>query len=107
MKQYKYDFYLGIADKDSFQPTDIEEAMARICAALGAMQLGFSVIRQEGGYCHADGTFVIEDSLRITFIHNEHDEDIEETVRILMEEFNQEQVLVSKKIVDARYLQEG
>lgn len=107
MKQYKYDFYLGMADKDSFQPTDIEEAMARVCTALGAMQLGFSVSRQEGGYCHADGTFVTEDSLRITFIQHEHDEDIEETIEILMEEFNQEQVLVSKKVVDARYLQEA
>ena len=67
-KGYKYEIFIGIKDKDSYEEIltvdDFKNILAEICTE---EEISFSLLTQLGGYTHNKG-YTIETSLRVIVI---------------------------------------
>lgn len=93
-KIVKYSLYLGLNDKDTkTQKIDTLEAYKMLCNLLKSYNVeGFTVYNAHGFYVHDDGSFTVENTLKIElmFINEKIVDDIIKQLKII---FNQESVI--------------
>lgn len=98
-KGIKYEIFIGIKDKDSYQERltvdDFRSILTEICTE---KQIGFSLLTQLGGYSHNKG-YTTETSLRIILIGIDEDE-ITRLSERLKKKINTDAVLVTKTEIE-------
>ena len=98
-KGIKYEVFIGIKDKDSYQELltvdDFRSILTEICTE---KQIGFSLLTQLGGYSHNKG-YTTETSLRIILIGIDEDE-ITRLSERLKKKINTDAVLVTKTEIE-------
>ena len=95
----KYEIYIGIKDKDSYEEIlSIEDFKSVLCEICYAKEINFSLLTQTGGYKHGRG-YTTETSLRIIIIGIDENE-----VKLLSErlkkKINTDTVLIAKTEID-------
>ena len=103
MKKYIYEYYIGMRDKDTLEEIDVDKAIEIICDAFLEVKLGFSVVKQLGGYVNEKGTFYTENSIKVTAITTGSEQLLESHIEALLDKFNQESVIIVRKIIDSEY----
>lgn len=93
-KIIKYSLYLGLNDKDTkTQKIDTLEAYKILCNLLKSYNVeGFTVYNAQGFYVHDDGSFTVENTLKVElmFIKELTVDNIIKQLKII---FNQESVI--------------
>ena len=93
-KIIKYSLYIGLNDKDSkTQKIDTLEAYKILCNIIKKHNIeGFTVYNAHGFYVHQDGTFTIENTLKVElmFVDNETIDELIKECKIV---FNQETII--------------
>ena len=102
----RYDIYLGCKNTDYKDENTRAQVKKQISKILCQSQLGFSITNQLGGYLHEDGTYIIEDSLKITLIGDIEKAELEKYVKALKDEYNQEKILVISRNIDVSYIKD-
>lgn len=104
-KIIKYSLYLGLNDKDTkTQKIDTLEAYKILCNLLKSYNVeGFTVYNAHGFYMHDDGTFTVENTLKVELMFIE-ELTVDEIIKQLKIIFNQESIIkqveeVSSKLV--------
>lgn len=93
-KIVKYSLYLGLNDKDTkTQKIDTLEAYKMLCNLLKSYNVeGFTVYNAHGFYVHDDGTYTVENTLKVElmFIDEITIDNIIKQLKII---FNQESII--------------
>lgn len=93
-KIIKYSLYLGLNDKDTkTQKIDTLEAYKILCNLLKSYNIeGFTVYNAHGFYVHDDGTYTVENTLKVElmFIDEITIDNIIKQLKII---FNQESII--------------
>lgn len=102
-KGYKYEIFIGIKDKDTYEEflsvEDFTEILSEICTE---KEIGFSLLTQTGGYSHNKG-YTTETSLRIIIINIEEDEVMMLGER-LKKKINTDTVLYTKSEIEFAFV---
>ncbi len=93
-KIIKYSLYLGLNDKDTkTQKIDTLEAYKILCNLLKSYNVeGFTVYNAHGFYVHDDGTFTVENTLKVELMFIE-ELTIDNIIKQLKIIFNQESII--------------
>lgn len=93
-KIIKYSLYLGLNDKDTkTQKVDTLEAYKILCNLLKSYNVeGFTVYNAHGFYVHDDGTFTVENTLKVELMFID-EITIDEIIKQLKIIFNQESII--------------
>lgn len=93
-KMIKYSLYLGLNDKDTkTQKVDTLEAYKILCNLLKSYSVeGFTVYNAHGFYVHDDGTFTVENTLKVELMFID-EITIDEIIKQLKTIFNQECII--------------
>ena len=102
-KGTKYEIFVGLKDKDSYEEAftteDFKNILAEICTE---KEIGFTLLTQMGGYSHNKG-YTTETSLRVIIIGID-----EEEVQLLGERLktviNTDTILITKTEIDFCFL---
>ena len=104
MKRTRLDIYLTDGSRDYLDlNSSINDLKKKLSDTFEIRNLGFSINNQIGGYLGIDGSYVIENSLKITLIGFYSKRQINDFVRFFKELYNQESVLVCKQELDSNY----
>ena len=102
-KGAKYEIFVGLKDKDSYQEYfnvgDFKDILAEICTE---KEISFSLLTQLGGYSHNKG-YTTESSLRVVLVGVEEDEVVRLGER-LKEIINTDTILITKTEIDFCFL---
>ena len=102
-KGYKYEIFIGIKDKDTYEELlsieDFTEILSEICTE---KEISFSLLTQTGGYSHNKG-YTTETSLRIIIINIEEDEVMMLGER-LKKKINTDTVLYTKSEIEYAFV---
>lgn len=104
MSSKRYDIYIGCKnkyDKDKESFSDFTRRTLK--KILSNIEIGFSMTSIMGGYPHGDGTYIIEDSVKITVIGDFIDSDIDTFISNIKDFYDQETVLLSVTNLDMEY----
>jgi len=95
----KYEIYIGIKDKDSYEEIlNVEDFKNILCEICYAKQINFSLLTQTGGYKHGHG-YTTETSLRIIIIGIDETE-VELLSERLKKVINTDAVLITKTNIE-------
>lgn len=95
----KYEIYIGIKDKDSYEEIlSVEDFKNILCEICYAKEINFSLLTQTGGYKHGHG-YTTETSLRIVIIGIDENE-IKLLSERLKKKINTDAVLITKTKID-------
>lgn len=104
MSNKRYDIYIGCKNKyDKNKETFSDFTHRTLKNILTNIELGFSMTSIIGGYPHDDGTYVVEDSVKITVIGTFLEEDINLFINNLKSFYDQETVLLSVTDLEMEY----
>ena len=102
-KGTKYEIFIGLKDKDSYQETftvdEFKDALISICEE---KEINFSLLTQLGGYKHNKG-YTTETSLRIIIIGI----DYEEVIKLadwLKQKINTDTILISHSEIEYAFI---
>ena len=102
-KGYKYEIFIGIKDKDSYEEIlnveKFKEILVEVCTE---SNICFSLLTQLGGYTHNKG-YTTETSLRIIIIGISEDE-IVLLGQMLKEKVNTDTILISKTEIEYSFM---
>ena len=102
-KGIKYEIFVGLKDKDSYEEifsvNKFKEILAEICIE---KQISFSLLTQLGGYTHNKG-YTTETSLRVIIIGINEEELVQLSVR-LKEMINTDTVLITKTDIEYSFM---
>ena len=100
-KGIKYEIFVGLKDKDSYEEifsvNKFKEILAEICT-----EISFSLLTQLGGYTHNKG-YTTETSLRVIIIGINEEELVQLSVR-LKEMINTDTVLITKTDIEYSFM---
>lgn len=93
-KIVKYSLYLGLNDKDTkTQKIDTLEAYKILCNLLKSYNVeGFTVYNAHGFYVHDDGTYTVENTLKVELMFIE-EMTVDNIIKQLKVIFNQENII--------------
>lgn len=98
----KYTLYVGLNDKDTkTQIIETSKAMEMVQFILLNKVDGATIFQAQGLYKHNNGSFVIENTLRIELMFVEH-EQVKSIVDTLKDVLNQESVAVQVEEIDSQ-----
>ena len=102
-KGIKYEIFVGLKDKDSYEEifsvNKFKEILAEICTE---KQISFSLLTQLGGYTHNKG-YTTETSLRVIIIGINEEELVQLSVK-LKEMINTDTVLIKKTDIEYSFM---
>lgn len=102
-KGIKYEIFVGLKDKDSYEEifsvNKFKEILAEICTE---KQISFSLLTQLGGYTHNKG-YTTETSLRVIIIGINEEELVQLSMR-LKEMINTDTVLITKADIEYSFM---
>lgn len=99
--------YIGLNDKDSKEQIFATEKYSKILKTVcKSYRTAFSVSQIDGGYFHEDGTYVEENTLVVSMTGVD-DETVDEIAKDLCAFFNQESVMVTKGIIEVKFISES
>ena len=102
-KGYKYEIFIGIKDKDSYQEILNVESFKKILVEVCTeKQISFSLLTQLGGYTHNKG-YTTETSLRVVIIGISEDELIPLGIK-LKEMVNTDTILITKTEMEYSFI---
>lgn len=103
IKGNKYEIYIGLKDKDSYQENftveEFKDALISICQE---KEINFSLLTQVGGYKHHKG-YTTETSLRIIIIGINYDEVIK-LGDWLKQKINTDTILVTSSDIEYAFI---
>ena len=102
-KGIKYEIFVGLKEKDSYEEifsvNKFKEILAEICTE---KQISFSLLTQLGGYTHNKG-YTTETSLRVIIIGINEEELVQLSVK-LKEMINTDTVLITKTDIEYSFM---
>ena len=102
-KGIRYEVFVGIKDKDSYEEhlnvSDFKRILTKICAE---KKISFSLIKQMGGYTHGKG-YTTETSLRVILI-GIREEEVYHLADELKRIINTDAVLITKTEIEYCYI---
>ena len=102
-KGYKYEIFIGIKDKDSYQEILNVESFKKILVEVCTeKQISFSLLTQLGGYTHNKG-YTTETSLRVIIIGISEEELIPLGIK-LKEMVNTDTILITKAEMEYSFI---
>lgn len=102
-KGYKYEIFIGIKDKDSYQEILNVESFKKILVEVCTeKQISFSLLTQLGGYTHNKG-YTTETSLRVIIIGISEEELIPLGIK-LKEMVNTDTILITKTEMEYSFI---
>ena len=102
-KGYKYEIFIGIKDKDSYQEILNVESFKKILVEVCTeKQISFSLLTQLGGYTHNKG-YTTETSLRVIIIGISEEELITLGIK-LKEMVNTDTILITKTEMEYSFI---
>ena len=102
-KGYKYEIFIGIKDKDSYQEILNAESFKKILVEVCTeKQISFSLLTQLGGYTHNKG-YTTETSLRVIIIGINEDELMRLSLK-LKELVNTDTILITKTEIEYSFM---
>ena len=104
--KYYYEICLGIKDKNKNHKIALNQVQKNIEKAFSKYLINFSLSIQKGGYVHEDGSYVLEDSLKIVYIGDYEEETVLSVIDDLKRIYDQESVLLIKKRIEQEYVGE-
>lgn len=97
----KYTLYVGLNDKDTkTQLIDTNKAMEMVQFILLNKVDGATIFQAQGLYKHNNGSFVVENTLRIELLFVEH-ETVKSIVNTLKDVLNQESIAVQVEEINS------
>lgn len=103
MANKRIDIYVGLGNKDTGKTEDKEAFKKRLTDYCNDNEITFSITDLIGGYAYDENSYVVEDSLKLTFVGDYSMEDIKEFTDIVKSDYSQESVLVNIKEMDFSY----
>ena len=101
---YEYKIIIGCMDSQTKdEVVSRNEFSEMVTKFFVRMKIDFSITHAEGWYFHIDGSFVSENTLCIGIIDYE-DFDIMRLAKSLSMFMNQEQVLITKNVINAKLM---
>lgn len=98
----RYEIYIGLKDKETYQEIFDEETFAKILSKLCKdKKIGFSLVNQLGGYSHNKG-YTTETSLKITLIGSDQ-ETADKLGEVLKEIINTDTILITTEDIEYFY----
>ena len=98
----RHEIYVGLTDQyTNGEEFTVEDFASLLVSLFSKKEIGFSMIKQLGGYSHNQG-YVTETSLRIT-LFGLSDEDVKEIAERLKIEVNTDTVMITKEECDYYY----
>lgn len=101
-KVIRYEIFLGLNRKD-FGDFDKNKVLSILTEIFKKHEIGFSLNTQIGGYVHDDGTYVIEDGIKMIFVGNNDIATEQSFIDELKSKFHQETILMIKKNIEAEF----
>lgn len=99
MKGYKFEIYIGLKDKETYEEIFNEEIFASILSRICLnRKIAFSLTNQLGGFAHNKG-YTTETSLKITLIGST-EEIANELGETLKELINTDTILITKEEIE-------
>lgn len=99
----KYEIFVGLKDKDSYEEVFDTEAFKKILAEICTeKEIGFSLLTQTGGYSHSKG-YTTETSLRVIIIGIE-EEEVQAIGERLKKVINTDTILITRTEIDYGFL---
>ncbi len=100
-KLIKYEIYVGLVNRTTMREATLEEVSKLINSVFKERRIGFSVVRQLGGYSHEYG-YSTENSIRVTLFDITEDE-VERIAMKLKEGLVTDAVLITHEDCDFYY----
>ena len=97
----KYEIYVGLVNRTTMREATLEEVSELINSVFKERKIGFSVVRQLGGYSHEYG-YSTEKSIRVTLFDITEDE-VENIAMKLKEGLVTDAVLITREDCDFYY----
>jgi len=95
----RYEIFVGIKDKDNYEELlsvdDFKQILTEICTE---KEIGFSLVKQMGGYAHNKG-YTTETSLRIILI-GINEAEVERIGEKLKKRINTDTILITKSEIE-------
>lgn len=105
MKSKRIDIYIGLGNQHiGIDVETIDSFKSKLAKFFEEYKVDFSVIDQIGGYVREDGSYISEDSLRISLVGDTKDEDLKEFIDFIKKEYNQESVMVNIVDLDVKFM---
>lgn len=104
MKTNVYEIIIGVKDKDSNRHLAINDVKKDLEEAFKQDSVNFSLTLQKGGYVSENGSYVLEESIRIVLIGEHSDEELTYLINKLKKLYNQESLLYIRKEIDQEYV---
>lgn len=101
MNTIRYDVYIGSHQKENDLRIDAGVFKNILHDVFSKYEIDFSINKLIGGYIHEDGTYIVEDSFKMTFIGKRSLKEEKEFVDELKSYFKQESILLIKTNVDS------
>ena len=101
-KKDVYNIYIGLKDQESYDELDINKFKELLINICHNKQIGFSMVKQIGGYKHKKG-YTTETSLRITLLGISENE-AEEIGKKLMNKINTDTILITNEECEFYFL---
>ena len=103
LKGNKYEIFIGLKDKDSYEEILTAEDFVRILTDICTKKnICFTLFKQYGGYTHNKG-YTTETSLRVFVIGADEDEMTSLGLR-LKKEINTDTILITKSDIEFMYV---
>lgn len=104
MKTNLHEIIIGLKDKDSNRYLAINNVKRDLEEAFSQDMVNFSLTLQKGGYVSENGSYVLEDSIRIILIGEYSNEELTYLINKLKIYYNQESLLYIRKEINQEYV---
>lgn len=102
IKADKYDIYIGLKDKDTYEEyisiNEFKNILDKYCRS---NNVAFSLVTLRGGYEHSKG-YVVENSLKVELINAPYDT-VLDLAKWLKEKINTDTVMITKEETQIEY----
>lgn len=98
------DIYIGLGNQvDDKRYEDREKVKERLSLLFNEYKIDFSIVDLVGGYILEDGTYIIEDSLKVSLIGEKNHDDLIELFNDVKKLYNQEKILVDIHDIEVKF----
>ena len=105
MKTKRVDIYVGLGNQNKDKDIEtIDSFKSKLAKHFKKYEVDFSIADQLGGYVREDGSYIVEDSLRITLVGDTKEEDLNEFIDFIKKEYNQETIMVDIVDLDVKLM---
>ena len=104
MKYYRYEIFVGLHDKNTNKEIPVNKIKNDITEIANLFHISFSLSTQIGGYLYKNNDFLVEKSIKLTFVLKKDKRKSAPLLDSIKQMYNQESVLITRTIIKSKYL---